>query len=187
MTSFSADAGTVINVFLAILIGSFSLALLAPEMQGPSSFSCFFIIKNTDFDTPQQSLMPVVLPRSCMTLLIVFLQLILPIREVSSLKRSKVKSVSRTSSSTIHLVPMFPLSRTSVSSSLLAKRLHLLAHPVPENRLSSPLLNASMIRYLASFVLMVLTYASSTFAGCAVRSDWYLRNQHCSQPRSAEI
>ncbi|CAL1712814.1 unnamed protein product [Somion occarium] len=28
-----ADGGTVINVFLAILIGSFSLALLAPEMQ----------------------------------------------------------------------------------------------------------------------------------------------------------
>lgn len=30
----AADAGMVINVFLAILIGSFSLALLAPEMQG---------------------------------------------------------------------------------------------------------------------------------------------------------
>ncbi|KAI0073491.1 P-loop containing nucleoside triphosphate hydrolase protein [Panus rudis PR-1116 ss-1] len=28
-----ADAGTVVNVFLAVLIGSFSLALLAPEMQ----------------------------------------------------------------------------------------------------------------------------------------------------------
>lgn len=33
-----ADAGKVINVFLAILIGSFSLALLAPEMQGTLRF-----------------------------------------------------------------------------------------------------------------------------------------------------
>ena len=32
-----ANAGEVINVFYAILIGSFSLALLAPEMQGSSS------------------------------------------------------------------------------------------------------------------------------------------------------
>jgi ATP-binding cassette, subfamily B (MDR/TAP), member 1 len=31
---FSATGGIVVNVFLAILIGSFSLALLAPEMQG---------------------------------------------------------------------------------------------------------------------------------------------------------
>ena len=30
----SADAGIVVNVFLAIMIGSFSMALLAPEMQG---------------------------------------------------------------------------------------------------------------------------------------------------------
>jgi hypothetical protein len=29
-----ATAGVVINVFMAVLIGSFSLALLAPEMQG---------------------------------------------------------------------------------------------------------------------------------------------------------
>ena len=29
-----ATPGKVVNVFLAILIGSFSLALLAPEMQG---------------------------------------------------------------------------------------------------------------------------------------------------------
>lgn len=29
-----ANAGVVVNVFLAILIGSFSLALMAPEMQG---------------------------------------------------------------------------------------------------------------------------------------------------------
>jgi ATP-binding cassette subfamily B (MDR/TAP) protein 1 len=40
-----ANAGAVINVFMAILIGSFSLALLAPEMQGEqiistSLFSC---------------------------------------------------------------------------------------------------------------------------------------------------
>ena len=28
------NAGDVVNVFYAILIGSFSLALLAPEMQG---------------------------------------------------------------------------------------------------------------------------------------------------------
>ena len=32
----SADAGQVINVLFAILIGSFSLALLAPELQGNS-------------------------------------------------------------------------------------------------------------------------------------------------------
>ena len=31
-----ANAGDVVNVFFAILIGSFSLALLAPEMQGSS-------------------------------------------------------------------------------------------------------------------------------------------------------
>lgn len=30
----TATPGAVVNVFLAILIGSFSLALLAPEMQG---------------------------------------------------------------------------------------------------------------------------------------------------------
>lgn len=29
-----ANSGQVINVFMAILIGSFSLALMAPEMQG---------------------------------------------------------------------------------------------------------------------------------------------------------
>ena len=29
-----ADAGQVVNVFVAILIGSFSLAMLAPEAQG---------------------------------------------------------------------------------------------------------------------------------------------------------
>ena len=29
-----ADGGVVVNVFYAILIGSFSLALLPPEMQG---------------------------------------------------------------------------------------------------------------------------------------------------------
>lgn len=33
--SFTANAGDVVNVFFAILIGSFSLAMLAPEMQGP--------------------------------------------------------------------------------------------------------------------------------------------------------
>jgi ATP-binding cassette subfamily B (MDR/TAP) protein 1 len=33
-----ANAGAVVNVFLAILIGSFSLALLAPEMQCEFSF-----------------------------------------------------------------------------------------------------------------------------------------------------
>ena len=40
-----ASAGDVVNVFLAILIGSFSLALLAPEMQGLSLYlihSCTF-------------------------------------------------------------------------------------------------------------------------------------------------
>ena len=31
---YSATAGDVVNVFLAILIGSFSLVLLGPEMQG---------------------------------------------------------------------------------------------------------------------------------------------------------
>jgi ATP-binding cassette subfamily B (MDR/TAP) protein 1 len=31
-----ASAGVVINVFMAILIGSISLAMLAPEMQGES-------------------------------------------------------------------------------------------------------------------------------------------------------
>ena len=30
----SATAGDVVNVFLAILIGSFSLVMLGPEMQG---------------------------------------------------------------------------------------------------------------------------------------------------------
>jgi ATP-binding cassette subfamily B (MDR/TAP) protein 1 len=42
-----ANAGQVVNVFLAILIGSFSLALLAPEMQGEFYFRpqlmCFLI------------------------------------------------------------------------------------------------------------------------------------------------
>ena len=32
----SATAGDVVNVFLAILIGSFSLVMLGPEMQGTS-------------------------------------------------------------------------------------------------------------------------------------------------------
>jgi ATP-binding cassette subfamily B (MDR/TAP) protein 1 len=32
-----ASPGIVINVFMAILIGSFSLAMLAPEMQGKPS------------------------------------------------------------------------------------------------------------------------------------------------------
>ena len=39
LISRSADAGIVVNVFLAIMIGSFSMALLAPEMQGRSSMS----------------------------------------------------------------------------------------------------------------------------------------------------
>jgi hypothetical protein len=34
--SIAADAGVVVNVLLSILIGSFSLAMLAPEMQGQS-------------------------------------------------------------------------------------------------------------------------------------------------------
>jgi hypothetical protein len=34
-----ADAGQIINVILAILIGSFSLALMAPELQGTNLFS----------------------------------------------------------------------------------------------------------------------------------------------------
>jgi len=33
-----ADAGQIINVIMAVLIGSFSLALLAPELQGMSIF-----------------------------------------------------------------------------------------------------------------------------------------------------
>ena len=31
-----ADVGIVVNVFMAILIGSFTLAMLAPETQGQS-------------------------------------------------------------------------------------------------------------------------------------------------------
>ncbi len=42
-----ADAGVVINVFMAILIGSFSLALLAPEMQGMLHTS--IVIAQTNF------------------------------------------------------------------------------------------------------------------------------------------
>jgi len=34
-----ADAGQIINVILAVLIGSFSLALMAPEAQGTNLFS----------------------------------------------------------------------------------------------------------------------------------------------------
>ena len=34
-----ADAGQIINVVLAILIGSFSLALMAPEAQGTKLLS----------------------------------------------------------------------------------------------------------------------------------------------------
>jgi hypothetical protein len=34
-----ADAGEVVNVILAIVIGSVSLALLAPEMQGNRAFT----------------------------------------------------------------------------------------------------------------------------------------------------
>jgi ATP-binding cassette subfamily B (MDR/TAP) protein 1 len=33
-----ANAGQVVNVFFAVLIGSFSLALLAPEMQGAARY-----------------------------------------------------------------------------------------------------------------------------------------------------
>jgi hypothetical protein len=33
-----ANAGEIINVIMAILIGSFSLAMMAPEMQGTSLF-----------------------------------------------------------------------------------------------------------------------------------------------------
>ena len=33
---YSATAGDVVNVILAIIIGSFSLATLGPEMQGTS-------------------------------------------------------------------------------------------------------------------------------------------------------
>jgi hypothetical protein len=34
LNPYLATSGQVVNVFFAILIGSFSLALLAPEMQG---------------------------------------------------------------------------------------------------------------------------------------------------------
>jgi ATP-binding cassette, subfamily B (MDR/TAP), member 1 len=34
MKQYLANAGQVINVFYAILIGSFTLAMLAPELQG---------------------------------------------------------------------------------------------------------------------------------------------------------
>ena len=153
-------------------------------MQGPSSFSCFFIIKNTDFDTPQQSLMPVVLPRSCMTLLIVFLQLILPIREVSSLKRSKVKSVSRTSSSTIHLVPMFPLSRIFRSLSPLERRSLLSVLPVPESRLSFLSSSVSMIPSKVLSGWTVLISRTSTLSGSVHKSVSSLRNPPCLLPLS---
>jgi hypothetical protein len=42
LTLFTASAGAVVNIFLAILIGSFSLALLAPEMQGTFSTCVFY-------------------------------------------------------------------------------------------------------------------------------------------------
>jgi len=37
----SVTGGEVVNVFLAILIGSFSLAMLAPEMQGTPSIMIY--------------------------------------------------------------------------------------------------------------------------------------------------
>lgn len=47
---FLANAGEVVNVFLAILIGSMSLVLLSPELQGMSaSVYCmlFYLRKNS--------------------------------------------------------------------------------------------------------------------------------------------
>ncbi|PPQ91666.1 hypothetical protein CVT25_012879 [Psilocybe cyanescens] len=44
-----ATPGSVVNVFLAILIGSFSLALLAPEMQGLSHLTVDGNVLKTDF------------------------------------------------------------------------------------------------------------------------------------------
>lgn len=44
-----ATVGIIVNVFIAILIGSFSLALLAPEMQGELNYSkLIFINSMTD-------------------------------------------------------------------------------------------------------------------------------------------
>ena len=57
---FSATAGDVVNVFLAILIGSFSLALLAPEMQGNHILSLSF---RTDWLVPTQLSQMVAAPR----------------------------------------------------------------------------------------------------------------------------
>ena len=37
-----ATPGEIINVIMAILIGSFSLALMAPELQGTSTFLFLF-------------------------------------------------------------------------------------------------------------------------------------------------
>ena len=41
-----ADAGTVVNVFLAILIGSFSLAMMAPELQGALRKACLSPVRS---------------------------------------------------------------------------------------------------------------------------------------------
>jgi hypothetical protein len=43
-----ADAGQIINVIMAVLIGSFSLALMAPELQGMSRVVFFLYITMTD-------------------------------------------------------------------------------------------------------------------------------------------
>ena len=46
-----ATPGEIINVIMAILIGSFSLALMAPELQGTSTFLFFHFISNTYMTT----------------------------------------------------------------------------------------------------------------------------------------
>jgi hypothetical protein len=46
-----ATPGEIINVIIAVLIGSFSLALMAPELQGTGTFLFLFLFQNTDYLT----------------------------------------------------------------------------------------------------------------------------------------
>jgi len=131
------------------MIGSFSLPLLAPEIQG--KYSAHFVIIRFIRANMLQKPLPVVvgLPPNYSSPSIVSRTSIPPIQMVSSRRRSKAKLSSSMFSSAIPPDPLSLLRRIYHSLSALAKPPHLLALLVLENLPLFPLWNGSMIRYLA--------------------------------------
>lgn len=132
---------------MSILIGSFSLALLAPEMQGQLTASSMWPLNTNPFFS--QPLPTVVEPQLSFTLqLIAYPISTPPILVASNPTKFTEKSRLKMSNSHIPPVQMF-LSLKALASPLKPGELqHLSAPRALANPLSSLLWNASMILHL---------------------------------------